>query len=155
PSIPSRGDRNAPTCESTKPRELPRYFSDLEYRFTRCNLNDDAEKNSHATRFFNILVVAYMLRTCRLAEYSNTFKMPTLGSRFLYPGTAPGKKYSIADLDTLVGAHALTGIRSRGDFSEFYRYFSTISTYLITQGELSRKESHPRVSSHHAARFAE
>ncbi|KAJ7900842.1 hypothetical protein B0H13DRAFT_2275275 [Mycena leptocephala] len=96
PSMPSRGDRNAPTFESTKPRELPRYFSDLEYQFTRCNITDNDEKKSHATRFLSI--------------------------------------------STLVGAHARTGIHSRGDFSEFYRDFSTISTYLIKQGELSPKD---------------
>ncbi|KAJ7830860.1 hypothetical protein B0H13DRAFT_2432885 [Mycena leptocephala] len=140
PSMPSRGDRNAPTFESTKPRELPRYFSDLEYQFTRCNITDNDEKKSHATRFLSVRDADAWEALTEFFTPTNTYAEFKDAVLNLYPGTAPGKKYSLADLDTLVGAHARTGIHSRGDFSEFYRDFSTISTYLIKQGELSPKD---------------
>ncbi|KAJ7708097.1 hypothetical protein B0H17DRAFT_917168 [Mycena rosella] len=54
PTLPARGDCNTPTFDSTKPRELPRYFSDLEFHFTRCTITDAAEKKSHATRFLSV-----------------------------------------------------------------------------------------------------
>ncbi|KAJ7927302.1 hypothetical protein B0H13DRAFT_2556765, partial [Mycena leptocephala] len=140
PSMPSRGDRNAPTFESTKPRELPRYFSDVEYQFTRCNITDNDEKKSHATRFLSVRDADAWEALTEFFTPTNTYAEFKDAVLNLYPGTAPGKKYSLADLDTLVGAHARTGIHSRGDFSEFYRDFSTISTYLIKQGELSPKD---------------
>jgi hypothetical protein len=58
----------------------------------------------------------------------------------LYPGMDADRKYSLADLDTLVGTHARTGIHSKADFSEFYRGFSAISTYLVNIGRLSTSE---------------
>jgi hypothetical protein len=131
PSMPSRGDRNAPTFDSAKPRELPRHFSDLEYHFTRCNITDDAQKKSHATRFLTV-------RDQDAWESLTEFTTPTTSYEDfkaavlkLYPGTDADRKYSLADLDTLVGTHVRTGIHSKGDFSEFYRDFSAISTSII------------------------
>ncbi|KAJ7895410.1 hypothetical protein B0H13DRAFT_1885620 [Mycena leptocephala] len=140
PSMPSRGDRNAPTFDSAKPRELPRYFSDLEYHFTRCNVTDDAQKKPHATRFLTVCdqdawesLTEFTTPTTSYAD----FKAAVLK---LYPGTDADRKYSLADLDTLVGTHTRTGIHSKGDFSEIYRDFSAISTYLINKGRLSTSE---------------
>ncbi|KAJ6557493.1 hypothetical protein B0H19DRAFT_947094 [Mycena capillaripes] len=140
PSMPSRGDRNAPTFDSTKPRELPRYFSDLQHQFGRCNIANDAEKKSHATRFLSVGDADAWESLTEFATAAKTYAEFKEAVLSLYCGTAPGKKYSIADLDTLVGAHARTGTHSRGDFSGFYRDFATISTYLIKQGELSPKD---------------
>ncbi|KAJ7148917.1 hypothetical protein C8R46DRAFT_826294, partial [Mycena filopes] len=54
PQMPARGDRNAPQFDSTKPRELHRYFTDLEFHFTRANVTDSTEKKRHATRFLSV-----------------------------------------------------------------------------------------------------
>ncbi|KAJ7852699.1 hypothetical protein B0H13DRAFT_2359364 [Mycena leptocephala] len=51
--MPASGDRNAPQFDATKPHELRRYFSDLEYLFTRSSVTDDTEKK-HATRFLSV-----------------------------------------------------------------------------------------------------
>ncbi|KAJ7278317.1 hypothetical protein C8J57DRAFT_1576773 [Mycena rebaudengoi] len=52
--MPARGDRNTPQFDSSKPRELPRYFSDLEFHFTRVGITDATEKKGHSTRFLSV-----------------------------------------------------------------------------------------------------
>jgi hypothetical protein len=42
--------------DSTKPRELTRYFNDLEFHFTRTNVTDGTEKKKHATHFLSVNV---------------------------------------------------------------------------------------------------
>jgi hypothetical protein len=54
PQMPARGDRNAPQFDSAKPRELPCYFSDLEFHFTRTSVVDSTEKKRHTTRFLGV-----------------------------------------------------------------------------------------------------
>ncbi|KAJ6502991.1 hypothetical protein DFH09DRAFT_895461, partial [Mycena vulgaris] len=52
--MPARGDRNAPTFDPTKPHELRRYFTYLEYLFTRTAVTDSTEKKRHSTRFLAV-----------------------------------------------------------------------------------------------------
>ena len=45
--MPARGERAAPSFDITKPRELIRFFEELEYLFTRADLKDETEKKKH------------------------------------------------------------------------------------------------------------
>ncbi|KAJ7660652.1 hypothetical protein DFH06DRAFT_1268967 [Mycena polygramma] len=137
--MPARGDRNAPQFDSTKPRELQRYFTDLEYHFTRSNVTDGAEKKKHATRFLGVddQEVWEALEEFKAAHTYADFKAAVLK---LYPGNDTDRKYSLADLDSLVGQYARVGILSKGDYSEFYRQFIVITKYLIQRQRLSLTE---------------
>jgi len=46
--MPARGERAAPSFDTTKPRELVRFFEELEYLFARADLKDETEKKKHA-----------------------------------------------------------------------------------------------------------
>ena len=46
--MPPRGDRTAPTFDPTKPRELKRFFSELQYHFDAANVTDDTEKKKQS-----------------------------------------------------------------------------------------------------------
>ncbi|KAF7342425.1 hypothetical protein MVEN_01831600 [Mycena venus] len=98
------------------------------------------EKKEHATRF---LTVEDQDVWETLDEFSNAtrtyadFKAAILK---LYPGTDADRKYSLSDLDALVGKSAREGIHSKADFSEFYRQFIVISKYLVSKGRLSDDE---------------
>ncbi|KAJ7602190.1 hypothetical protein DFH06DRAFT_1024174 [Mycena polygramma] len=140
PSMPSRGDRNAPTFDSTKPREISRYFSDLEYHFTRCNVTVDTDKKSHATRFLSVRDQDAWESLKEFKDATNSYGEFKAAALKLYPGTDAEKKFTLADLDVLIGRYARSGIHSKGDLSEFYIDFSTISTYLIEKGRLSAGE---------------
>ncbi|KAJ6471579.1 hypothetical protein C8R47DRAFT_1077231 [Mycena vitilis] len=137
--MPARGDRNAPQFDSTKPRELQRYFTDLEYHFTRSNVTDGAEKKKHATRFLGVddQEVWEALEEFKAAHTYAEFKAAVLK---LYPGNDADRKYSLADLDALVGQYARVGMLSKGDYSDFYRQFIVITKYLIGRQRLSLTE---------------
>ncbi|KAJ7360673.1 hypothetical protein DFH08DRAFT_1030769 [Mycena albidolilacea] len=137
--MPARGDRTAPQFDSAKPRELQRYFSDLEYHFTRSSVADSTEKKKHATRFLDVddQEVWEALEEFKPAHSYNDFKAAVLK---LYPGNDSDRRYSLADLDSLVGQYARVGILSKGDYSEFYRQFLVITKYLIGRQRLSLTE---------------
>ncbi|KAJ7101247.1 hypothetical protein B0H15DRAFT_769685 [Mycena belliarum] len=137
--MPARGDRNAPQFDSGKPRELPRYFSDLEFHFARAAVTDSTEKKQHATRFVSVADqdVWEALDEFKSAATYDEFKSAVLR---LYPGTDIDRKFSLADLDSLVGEYARLGILSKGDYSEFYRQFLVITQYLIAKQRLSHAE---------------
>ncbi|KAJ7340893.1 hypothetical protein DFH08DRAFT_925334 [Mycena albidolilacea] len=122
-----------------KPRELRRYFSDLEYHFTRSSVADSTEKKKHATRFLDVddQEVWEALEEFKPAHSYNDFKAAVLK---LYPGNDSDRRYSLADLDSLVGQYARVGILSKGDYSEFYRQFLVITKYLIGRQRLSLTE---------------
>jgi hypothetical protein len=54
PAMPARGDRTAPTFDPKQPRELRRYFSDIELLFTRSNITDDQQKKASVCRYVDI-----------------------------------------------------------------------------------------------------
>ncbi|ETW78890.1 hypothetical protein HETIRDRAFT_428664 [Heterobasidion irregulare TC 32-1] len=70
PSMPARGDRTAPTFDPHQPRELRRYFADLDFHFGRSAIEDDQEKKKHACRFLDV-------NTCELWESLTTFTNAT------------------------------------------------------------------------------
>ncbi|KAJ7307663.1 hypothetical protein DFH08DRAFT_918484 [Mycena albidolilacea] len=139
PQMPARGDRNAPQFDSAKPRELPRYFSDLEFHFTRASVVDSTEKKRHATRFLSVedQDVRESFPEFGPASTFDQFQAAVLK---LYPGTDSNRKFTLADLDTLVGEYARVGILSRGDYSEFYRQFLVITQFLFGRECLSIAE---------------
>ncbi|KAJ7831041.1 hypothetical protein B0H13DRAFT_1578685, partial [Mycena leptocephala] len=138
--MPARGDRNAPQFDSQKPRELLRYFSDLQYLFGRANVTDSTEKKQHATRFLTVEDQDIWETLDEFTDASKSYDEFKRAVLSLYPGTDADRKYSLADLDVLIGEYGRIGIHSKADFSEFYRQFLVISKYLVDKQRLSEGE---------------
>ena len=49
--MPARGEHAAPTFDTSKPRELIRFFEELEYLFMRASLEEESEKKKHILRY--------------------------------------------------------------------------------------------------------
>jgi hypothetical protein len=47
-AMPARGDRSAPQFDPKQPRELRRYFADLDFHIGRAAAMTDEEKKKHA-----------------------------------------------------------------------------------------------------------
>jgi hypothetical protein len=47
PTMPARGHSTAPKFSPTQPRELRRYFEELEVLFARCQVTNDVERKKH------------------------------------------------------------------------------------------------------------
>ncbi|THH15795.1 hypothetical protein EW146_g4730 [Bondarzewia mesenterica] len=58
----------------------------------------------------------------------------------LYPRAEEDKKWSIADMDKLIGEHSRIGILSIGDLGEYHCQFLNITTFLIAKKRLSVPE---------------
>jgi hypothetical protein len=58
----------------------------------------------------------------------------------LYPGAKVGSKWSIGNLDRLVGETTQLGIVSAEDFSRYHQSFFNISEYLVSQNVMSRSD---------------
>ncbi|KAJ6477710.1 hypothetical protein C8R45DRAFT_757776, partial [Mycena sanguinolenta] len=138
--MPARGDLNAPHFDSSKPHELRRYFSDLEFLMTRAAVNDDGEKKQHATRFLSVedQEIWEALAMFKDANKSyDEFKASTLK---LYAGNNEERRFELNVLDSLIGQYSRTGVLSIADLTSFFRQFIRITTYLIDKGRLSTIE---------------
>jgi hypothetical protein len=58
----------------------------------------------------------------------------------LYPGSDEERKWSIADMDKLIGERSRIDIISLSNLGEYYRQFLTITTYLRSKNCLSEAE---------------
>ncbi|CAK5276435.1 unnamed protein product [Mycena citricolor] len=138
--MPARGARGAPEFDSSKPRQLPRYFSDLELEFARVGVTDETEKKRHATRYVSVDDQDTWESLTEFTSVTTTYADFKKAVLKLYPGTDSDRKYTMSDLHSLIGEYATSGILSLSDYSEFYRRFITITTYLISKGRLSTAE---------------
>ncbi|CAK5279835.1 unnamed protein product [Mycena citricolor] len=137
--MPARGARGAPEFDPSKPRELPRFFTDLEYHFGLAGIADAQERKRHALRFlpFDEAELWESLDSFSAPHNYDAWKAEVLK---LYPGTDSDRKYATSDLHALIGKYASSGIHSRAEYSEFYRLFLVISKYLILKQRLSLVE---------------
>ena len=78
--MPACGERAAPTFDTSKPRELIRFFEELEYLFMRASLEEESEKKKHVLSYVEF-DVKQIWKT--FPEYSDPTKTYT-ASRMLF-----------------------------------------------------------------------
>jgi hypothetical protein len=138
--MPSRCDRSAPKFDPKQPRELRRYFVDLDFAFRQAGVTDRFEKKRHACRYADI-DTSELWET--LDEYSNaakSFDEFRIAVHALYPGSDEERRWSVADMDQLVAERSHIGIRSLGELGEYHRSFLAITTFLRSKGRLAEVE---------------
>ncbi|CAA7271439.1 unnamed protein product [Cyclocybe aegerita] len=138
--MPPRGDETAPTFDPSKPRELRRYFCDLEFLFDYAQVTDHAARKKHATRYVDIDVAD--LWEC-ITEFSsadatyNEFKTAVIK---LYPEADEDFKFSLSDMDHVVDSRLRLGIHSLNDLADYHREFAAVTIFLVTKGRLATME---------------
>ena len=138
--MPVRGDRSAPKFDAKQPRELRRYFTDLEFAFAHAQITDEVEQKRHSTRYVDVDTSELWETLPEFSENATTFEDYVKKVTTLYPGADEDRKWTVADMDKLVGERARLGIISLGDLGEYYRQFLVITTFLRTKGRLSEAE---------------
>ncbi|EED83375.1 predicted protein [Postia placenta Mad-698-R] len=140
PLMPPCGHSTAPSFDPSEVRSLRRYFQDLEALFTRCQITDEAAKKQWAV-WYPLIDVANLWETIEsfinVAKSYNDWKA---NIRALYPGADDTRKWSLADMDQLIGERACIGIHNAADLGCYYRDFMAITKHLITQHRLSTIE---------------
>ena len=138
-TIPARGHSTAPKFDPTQPRELRRYFAELDMLFTACSITDDELKKRHTCRYVDI-------DTSELWESLPEYAAGTSLDNFrkavhkLYPGSEDERKWSISDMDKLVGKQLRVGIFDANDLGVYYRSFYNITQFLLTKNRISEAE---------------
>ena len=135
--MPARGDRSAPNFDPKQPRELRRFFVDLDFAFGRANITDRTEKKKHACRYVDVDTADLWEAISEYADVDKTYEEFVKTVHTLYPGSEEERKWSVADMDKLVGERSRLGVLSLGDLGDYYRQFYTITTFLRGKQRLS------------------
>jgi hypothetical protein len=146
-SMPARGENAAPKFDRSKPRELSRFFDELEYWFARTTVATEADKKKQVLRYVDF-EIEQIWKT--FPEYSNNTKTyQDFKDAILvhYPDATGDYVYSLRDMDTLVGERQRVGMNSTNDLSDFHLSFLAITTWLIEKkqlGDLEQQRSYLR-----------
>ena len=138
-TMPARGHSTAPKFDIAQPRELHRYFNELDLLFTACNITNEELMKQHACRYLDIDSSELWES---LPEFSPgiTYDVFRTAVYKLYPGSDDDRKWSISDMDKLVGEQLRTGILDANDLGAYYRSFFNITQFLRAKNRISDAE---------------
>jgi hypothetical protein len=131
-TMPPQGHSSTPKFTPNIPRKLQHNFKELELFFGPAQVVNDTEKKKHACQYVNI-------DTADLWEAIPEFNVTKTFNKFksaifkLYPGSESEHKWTIANIDKLVGEQLQIGILDISDLRNYYRVFYTITKFLLTK----------------------
>jgi hypothetical protein len=117
-TMPPQGHGSAPKFTPNVPRELQRYFKELELLFGPAQVVNDMEKK-HTCRYVNI-DMADLWEAIPEFDVTKTFDEFTSAIFKLYLGSESECKWTIADMDKLVGEQLWMGILDISDLRNYY-----------------------------------
>src|SRR6202789_4145824 len=135
-SMPPRGHSTAPSFDASQPRELRRYFTELDILFADCNITDIALMKKHACRYLDI-DSSEIWESLPEFTFSTDFDAFRLAVHALYPGSDDDRKYSISHLDKLVDEQLRKGIHDSTELGAYFRSFYNIAQYLRSKNRIS------------------
>jgi hypothetical protein len=124
--MPPRRHSSAPKFTPDVPRELQRYFKELELLFGPAQVVDDTEKKKHTCRYVDIDTVD-LWEAIPEFDITKTFNEFQSAIFKLYPGSQSECKWTIADMDKLVREQLWMGILNVSDLGNYYRVFYAIT----------------------------
>ena len=109
------------TFDPYQPCKLRQYFADLDFYFIQSAVVDKQERKKHACQFLDV-------DTCELWESLTTFTDATktfkdfCGEVYrLYPRSEEERKWSVSDMDKLVGETSRVSILSLSELGNYHR----------------------------------
>ncbi|PPQ83182.1 hypothetical protein CVT25_005355, partial [Psilocybe cyanescens] len=102
------------------------------------------DKKAHATRLLDVEVADIWETLPSFSDNNKTyldFKTDVLA---LYPDAAVDQKYTMADLDLLIGTQQHLGINNMSELAIYHHQFIVVTTFLINKGIISITE-HPAI----------
>lgn len=138
--MPARGEHAAPTFDRTKPRELIRFFEELEYLFVRAELTQEADKKKHVLRYVDFEVEQIWKSFAEYTDQTKTYQDFKDAILVHYPDASGDYVYSLRDMDLLIGERQRVGISTTVDLSDYHLKFLSITTWLIDKKQLGTLE---------------
>ena len=145
--MPARGEWSAPSFNKEKPRELVRFFKELERLFVRASVTSEQEKKEQVLHYVDFEEEEFWQTLpefkSSLATYDD-FKAAIL---FCYPNASGDYLYSLGDIDLLIKEQQQLGINNATDLADFHLRFHMISSWLIDRkhlGDLEQRRAYIR-----------
>ena len=127
--MPARGEDAAPIFNELRPRELSRFFDELEYLFKRAAITSEADKKNYTLRYVDFDIEEFDDPTKTYAEFK-------AGILDRYPEASEENRYCFSDIDILIDKRLQLGINSVKDLADFTMRFLAITNWLIDKGQL-------------------
>ncbi|KAF8228082.1 hypothetical protein L208DRAFT_1489604, partial [Tricholoma matsutake] len=137
--MPARGHSTSLKFNPKQPRELRKYFEELEFLFLTCGITDQDLKKKHTCRYVDI-------DSCELWESLPEYQPGTSFNAFriavhkFYPRSEDECKYSILDMDTLIREQLHISIFDSNDLGVYYRSFYNITNFLHSKHRILEAE---------------
>ena len=138
--MPTRGENSAPIFNKFKPRELPRFFDGLEYLFVRAAITSEADKKRHTLRYVDFDIEEIWSAIPEFADPTKTYAKFKAGILYFYPDASEDDRYSLSDIDILIGERLRLGISSINDLADFHMRFLAITNWLVDERGFSDVE---------------
>ncbi|KAG6846314.1 hypothetical protein H0H93_014729, partial [Arthromyces matolae] len=148
--LPPRGKAAAPVFYPNQPRELLRFFGEIDILCRDYGVTDEQERKDATLRYvdYDTAEIWRMLPTYKPApepEQGQAARDHSLKAwrdevAKLYPGASEDTRYSYDDLNRLVNTVLARGIDTQGVFAAYHRQFLLIASWLVTHGKISNNE---------------
>ncbi|EIW51151.1 uncharacterized protein TRAVEDRAFT_137879, partial [Trametes versicolor FP-101664 SS1] len=139
-SMPARGHATAPTFDSSEPRNLRRFFQDLETLFEITGVTDPKQQKKWVTRYVPIKEAEFYEEMVEFKDETKSFEEFRSAIYAAHPGASETRKFSNAEVDQLVESRSRAPITTSSELGEFYRPFYAMTSYLIQQNKMSAFE---------------
>jgi len=130
--------------------ELHQYFTDLDFAFSQATIAEQAKKKRHVCRYVDVDMADLWESISQFMDQNATYDEFAKAVHALYPGLKEECKWSVVDMDKLVGEWSHLGIISLANVSDYFQHFYTITTFFWNKGQLSEAEQ----SRSHASNFS-
>jgi len=139
PSMPARGHSTALTFTPEQPRVLHRYFDELEMLLAKCGIVDDQEKKKYSWIYVDI-DTSHLWQSLPKHNAMSSFADFIKAVFKLYPGAEGDHKWTITDMDKLIGEQLHLGIHDMAGLGTYYHAFYTITSFLRDRNHISEAE---------------
>ena len=134
--IPARGERAAPTFDKSKPRELPKFFEDLEYLFIQAQIASKAEKKKQVLRYVEYETEQIWKTFPEFRDATASYEDFKQAILVHYPDASGDYVYSLRDMELIIGERQRLGISTTNNLSEYHLQFLAITSWLIEKNQL-------------------
>ena len=138
--MPMHNERAIPTFDSSKPRELFRYFEDLKQLMKHTAIDNKQEKKQQVLCYVNFGTEQIWKTFPEFLDNNKTYTNFKDAILVHYPDASGNFIYSTRDMDLLIGECQHVGISSTKDLSNDHLQFIAITTWLISKEQLGNLE---------------
>lgn len=138
--MPARGERSAPSYNKSRPRELVRFFKELERLFVRTSMTSDKEKKEQVLRYVDFEEEEFWQTLPEFKSSMATYDDFKAAIFFCYPDASGDYLYSLHDVDLLIMERLQVGINNATDLADFHLRFHQITSWLVSKDHLCELE---------------